>query len=90
MLKMQQPYIRNEVKNMSYNVEGVLNLRNAIVIKAADDYLRAKTAIAGTGLRSPEAEKIKKWFIEGGFNDLETGISGEYIIDELDKLAEGR
>lgn len=75
---------------MQYDIDGVLRLRNAIVEKAAEDYLSAKKAIAGTSIRSTEAEAIRKWFLFGGYNDLETGVSGAYIIKELDKIAEGK
>lgn len=74
---------------------GVLNLRNAIVMQAADDYLKCKKVLLANEdridiTRLQEYDKvntIRKWFLSKGYKNLEMKTDGQWMIEQLDILA---
>lgn len=67
------------------NIIGVLNLRNAIVEKAAEDYL--KYFNVNGERQSLEIITIERWFRSNKFEILATGYSGEWFIKKLREMA---
>lgn len=78
---------------MKYNKDGILMLRNAIVESVAKDYINTKTYILKhpyqpcTAQKS-ELERLANWFRSSKYDDMDLGISGDYILKKLDEMVE--
>lgn len=70
----------NTLTAETLNHEGVLALRNAIVEQAAHDYIRHYNV---DGPQSSFITAIERWFRSSQFEDLGTGCSGEWFIENL-------
>lgn len=78
---------------MEYNEEGLLRLRNAIVEKAAKDYLYERKyelshKDGGSIFHKSEIESLRKWFLGAGFESMGLKIEGSFLLHKLDEIAD--